>query len=372
MKVPIENVYYLLCFAWKYAPQELAFDVGSIPANADILDLCSHVLISGMNHLFRRGLDRGYLLHIEETSLLKGRIDFTATIHRKRHATARAVCQFDDLNANVLHNQIIRSCIRMLMGTSRVNPELRTGLTAVFAKLSGVDVIQVSLGDFRRIQLHRNNRYYAFLLFICRLVYSLKLPDHEQRGGNQFNDLLSDEAVMADVFEEFLRNFYVQKQSQFKDVGISYLTWNATAPSQEDLKLLPRMETDVTMRSTDRTLIIDAKYYKSALQEHHGAMKAHSENLYQLLAYLRAESFRNSAITPEGILVYPVAENSISASFTIDGYPVRLFTLNLNQRWDKIEDDLLCLIASEQREETATSEVVGKQSQEPLPRIGVH
>ena len=258
------------------------------------------------------------------------------------------------------------------MGTSRVSPEFRNGLTAVFAKLSGVDVIQVNLGDFRRIQLHRNNRYYAFLLFICRLVYSLKLPDHEQRGGNQFNDLLSDEGVMADVFEEFLRNFYAKKQSQFKDVGISYLKWNATAPSQEDLKLLPRMETDVTMRSTDRTLIIDAKYYKSALQEHQGTMKAHSENLYQLLAYLRAESFRNPAITPEGILIYPVAENAVSASFRIDGYPMRLFTLNLNQHWEKIEKDLLYLIAPERKTGTTASEIIGGQSQEPVPNISVH
>ena len=365
MKVPVENVYYLLCFAWKYVPQELAFGVESIPASADILDLCSHVLVSGMNQLLRRGLDRGYSLHVEETSLLKGRIDFTATIHRKRHATARAVCQFDDLHANILHNQIIRSCIGALMRTSRVSPELRDELTAAFSKLSGVDVIQVSLGDFRRVQLHRNNRYYAFLLFICRLVYLLRLPEHEQRGGNQFNDLLSDEAVMANVFEEFLRNFYAQKQRQFEDVGVSYLKWNATARTEDDLKLLPRMKTDITMRNADRTLIIDAKYYKSALQEYQGAMKAHSGNLYQLLAYLRAESFRNSAVTPEGILIYPVAENPIRASLTIEGYPITLFTLNLNQHWGRIEDDLLCLIAPE-RSSKAASKIMDRPSSQLL------
>jgi 5-methylcytosine-specific restriction enzyme subunit McrC len=372
VKIPIQNVYYLLCFAWKYAPQELAFDVGSIPASSDILDLCSHVLISGMDYLFRRGLDRGYLLHVEETSVLKGRIDFTATIRRKRHATTRAVCQFDDLNPNVLHNQIIRSCVWTLMGTNRVSPELRESLSATFAKLSGVDTIRVNTGDFRRVQLHRNNRYYGFVLFICRLVYSLKLPDHEGEGSNQFNDLLSDEAVMADVFEEFLRSFYLQKQNEFKDVGITYLKWNATAKSEEDLKLLPRMETDITMRSGDRTIIIDAKYYKNALQEYQGAAKAHSENVYQLLAYLRAESSRNSAINPEGMLIYPVAENAFSASFTIDGYPIRLFTLNLNQHWEKIENDLLWLIAPERKAETTASEIIGRQSPERFPRFSVH
>ena len=372
MKIPIQNVYYLLCFAWKYAPQELAFDVGSIPANSDILDLCSYVLVSGMDYLFRRGLDRGYLLHVEETSVLKGRIDFTATIRRKRHATTRAVCQFDDLNPNVLHNQIIRSCVWTLMRANRVSPELRAGLSATFAKLSGVDAIRVTTSDFRRVQLHRNNRYYAFLLFICRLVYSLKMPDQGAEGSSQFNDLLSDEALMAHVFEEFLRNFYIQKQSEFNEVGVSYLKWNATAKNVEDLKLLPRMQTDITMRSGNRTIIIDAKYYKNALQEHQGAAKAHSENLYQLLAYLRAESSRNFSIRPEGMLIYPVAENAFSASFTIDGYPIKLFTLDLNQHWGKIEKDLLSLIVPEPWVEGAPSESIGRTVLETVPRLSVY
>jgi 5-methylcytosine-specific restriction enzyme subunit McrC len=149
------------------------------------------------------------------------------------------------------------------------------------------------------------------------------------------------------VFEEFLRNFYVQKQSEFKEVGVSYLKWNATAKSEEDFKLLPRMKTDITMRSGDRTIIIDAKYYKNALLEHQGVTKARSENLYQLLAYLRAESARNSAIKPEGMLIYPVAENALNASFTIEGFPIKLFTLDLNQHWKEIEKDLLSLLFQE-------------------------
>ncbi len=35
---------------------------------------------------------------------------------------------------------------------------------------------------------------------------------------------------------------------------------------------------------------MDAKYYKDALLEHYGTKRAHSGNLYQLLAYLRAEA----------------------------------------------------------------------------------
>jgi 5-methylcytosine-specific restriction enzyme subunit McrC len=172
------------------------------------------------------------------------------------------------------------------------------------------------------------------------------LPDESQAGKTQFADLLGDEAKMAKVFEEFLRNFCKRKLAEFSDVGSETLNWDATAPVPGDLEFLPRMHTDITMRSSTRTVVVDAKYYQDALQLHHGTKKAHSENLYQLLAYLRAEEACNPDLVPEGMLIYPVAENSIDTSFVIDGYPVRLFTLNLNQRWEAIEMELLCLFRS--------------------------
>ena len=163
-------------------------------------------------------------------------------------------------------------------------------------------------------------------------------------GSNKFSDLLSDEKVTEKVFEEFLRNFYRLKQREFSSVGSNHLKWNAKATDAGDLDLLPVMKTDITLRSSHRVIIMDVKYYKNALQEHHGTAKAHSGNLFQLTAYLRTEGNIQTSIRPEGILIYPVGDNSVDASFVIDGYPVRLFTLNLNQDWRNIEHDLLQLI----------------------------
>lgn len=345
MKIPIQNLYYLLCFAWKRVPQELAFDVGSIPASSDVLELCAYLLIAGTDLLLRRGLDRGYLLHEEKTVRVRGRIDIPQTFKAGMSASPQLVCQFDELSPNVLHNQILRASIETLLRADRVNSELKKGLRLACGKLSGIDRIEITSSLFNQVQLHRNNGYYSFLLFVCQLVHSLKLPDHGA-GHGKFNDLLSDEKVMEKVFEEFLRNFYRLKQREFYSVGSTQLKWNATAEQVEHLGLLPVMKTDITMKSGSRIVIIDAKYYKSALQEHHGVMKAVSGNLYQLTAYLRTEGSSQQIIRPEGILIYPVGENVIDASFTIEGFPVRLYTLNLSQDWQHIERDLLGLICS--------------------------
>ena len=319
-------------------------DVTAIPASAEILDLCSYVLVHGTTRLLRRGLDQGYLVHEERTSQLRGRIDITKTAKGRRPARPEVVCQFDDLSPNVLHNQILRGTIGLLARAPKVSHGLKEGLWTTYGRLSGVDLIPITNATFRRVQLHRNNSYYSFLLFVCKLVHSLKLPDESGQGRDRFNDLLSDEKAMARVFEEFLRNFYKLKQAEFAEVGSFHLTWDAALTDATNLRLLPDMRTDVTLRSGNRTIVMDAKYYKDALQEYHGTKKPRSENLYQLLAYLRAEKAARRTVVPEGILVYPVGDNTIDANFTIDGHPIRIYTLNLAQDWQQIERDLVKLL----------------------------
>lgn len=344
MKVPIQNIYYLLCFAWEFVPEELAlFDVEGIPASTDVQNLCAHVLLKGTDRLLRRGLYQGYLTNEEHTSRLRGRIDITKTVKRRVQSTPQAVCQFDDLSPNVLYNQIIRSSIGSLIRADGIDSGLRSGLRSTYGRLSGIDTVQIVDALFGRVQIHRNNRYYRFLLHVCKLLHSLKLPGHGQ-GGQKFNDLLSDEKKMEKVFEEFLRNFYKLKQQVFDRVRSEYQKWNVEAVPGQGFELLPMMKTDVTLRNAQRTVVLDAKYYRDALQEHYGTRKAHSENLYQLLAYLRAEYTSEGSIIPEGILVYPTGESSVDASFVIDRCPVRLFTINLNQSWHVIENDLLALV----------------------------
>jgi 5-methylcytosine-specific restriction enzyme subunit McrC len=90
---------------------------------------------------------------------------------------------------------------------------------------------------------------------------------------------------MAAVFEEFIRNFYGLKQSQFTVVR-TQPKWSAKAAQPTDLRFLPTMTTDVTLSSAERRIIIDAKYYRNALQTNYGSRTVHSSNLYQLLAYL--------------------------------------------------------------------------------------
>ena len=342
MKVPIQNIYYLLCFAWRFIPEDLAIDVGAIDS-PDAMNLCAHVLTDGIDRLLRRGIDQGYITEVDETPRLRGRIDVTSTITRLSWLHARAVCHFDELTPNILQNRILRTTIRLLLNAN-IEQRLRNRVHETDRRLSGIEPITLNASLFHRVQLHRNNSFYAFLMRICELVHLSMLPDQTGQGRSSFRDILSDETLMATVFEEFVRNFYSLKQSRFT-VSRSYPQWQATAVNGYDLNFLPKMTTDVTLSSVSRMIIIDAKYYREALQANYGKRTVHSGNLYQLMAYLRGTLGRASVgQVPEGILLYPAGEVTPDLRYTIDGFPVRICTVNLNQPWREIEQDLFEII----------------------------
>ena len=62
---------------------------------------------------------------------------------------------------------------------------------------------------------------------------------------------------------------------------------NARTATEEDLRYLPTMRTDVSLESSTRHIVIDAKYYSKTLQTYFGTDTIHSGNLYQLYAYLK-------------------------------------------------------------------------------------
>ncbi len=56
MKVPIKNVYYLLCYAWDHVREGHSVDVGSEEFDGPV-DLFAKVLNEGVARLLSRGLD---------------------------------------------------------------------------------------------------------------------------------------------------------------------------------------------------------------------------------------------------------------------------------------------------------------------------
>ena len=112
-----------------------------------------------------------------------------------------------------------------------------------------------------------------------------------------------------------------------------------------DFKWLPQMETDVTLRSAGRTIIVECKYTESLFQRRFFSDKLRSSHLYQLCAYLRnLEGNADPDRSADGILLYPTAGVALDQSFRLHGHRVRVKTLDLNQPWTEIESEMMSLL----------------------------
>lgn len=340
--IPIRNIYYLLCYAWNRLQEGQLIDVSGIDST-ELVDLFATVLVNGVNHLMRRGLDQGYLVHEEEMPSIRGRIDVAATSRRMLAYHGKAHCIYDELSVNTLQNQIIKSTLRVLAGVPSLEVILRKKVLRVYRYLAAIDDIPLSKFQFRKIQLHSNNRFYKFLLHVCEMVQSAYLVD-EKNGQYKFRDFVRDDRAMARLFESFILNFY---RLEFPHLSVKKerLYWEASSDTDPKLSLLPTMETDISIRDGLHTLIIDAKYYSKTLQSYYDSQSIHSGNLYQLMTYLRNISRRGGAdANSEGMLLYPVVDRKLRETYMISNHRVHICTIDLSGEWQDICAELMSFV----------------------------
>ncbi len=255
----------------------------------------------------------------------------------------KVYCAFDEMSADIQSNQILKATVNRLLGVRELGAPVRRELRQASALLRGVHDIELNAKLFRAVRLHQNNRFYSFLLTICRFLYEC-LEAQDRPGQYRFREVDRDEERMRRVFEKFVRNFFARSQTTFK-VKSERMDWSDGAVEGSDLDLLPAMSTDASLRSVNRTIVIECKYTGKLFQSRFGAEKLRSSHLYQLCAYLRNLEHNGGADrVAEGILLYPAVGRSLDLSYRLYGHSVRVRTLDLNLPWTAIEDQMLSLI----------------------------
>lgn len=341
-KIPIQNIYFLLCYAWNHLQEKKFAQVRSEDCHK-IWDLMAKVLASSSIQLFKRGLHRSYVLRRELRVRPKGKILVAEDVRSPNLGMIAKHCEFDELDSNILPNQIIRSTIENLLRNGKLRKEIYGQLKKAHSNWKQIDKVALNSGMFRRVTIHRNMRHYRFALNICELIYQQSVPNREE-GGIQFRDFLRDETRMGMLFEQFVRNFLKQEQQDYQ-VSAPKVDWdlNEDQSTKAGLKLLPNMQTDIVLQNSHERVIIDCKFYKNAFQKHHDTRKFISGNLYQLFTYIKNQARKPCWENVRGMLLYPTVDYTIDEYITIQGHQIRVATIDLNQEWSNISKDLLNL-----------------------------
>jgi 5-methylcytosine-specific restriction enzyme subunit McrC len=339
MAVPVQNIYYLLCYAWNRLEARDLVDVEAIPGNR-VENLLGKVLQEGVSNLIRRGLDRGYIAFEEDGRRLRGKLLLSDTVKRSLLPQGRVVCHFDDLSYDVPHNRVIKAAMRALIGVPELDSDIRTALRDHCRRLHTVSDVELTPAAFRQIQFHRNVARYSFLVNIAQLVARSFFPDGKT-GQRRFRPFTASEQAMGLLFQAFVRNFLQREQDIFK-VSAPKVPWDLTRETSSDPTWLPEMHTDVVLTSPWQRVVIETKYYATPYQSHHGSKKVISGHLYQILTYL--EHFvADNGPKPVGVLLYARAGDGWRLRYQLRGHTLLVHTLDLDCEWREIHRSLLGL-----------------------------
>lgn len=221
--------------------------------------------------------------------------------------------------------------------------EVRRRLRRLYQKLDVISDVRITRRDFGRVQLHRNNREYAFALRLCELIHD-HLMVEPGTGRATFRDFRNDPRQMGALFEEFVYNFFRIEQEEF-EVSRPWIDWYDAQGSKRALDHLPRMETDIVLESSRRALVLDTKFYSDPLQGRFDQKKIISGHLYQIFSYVvNRASERDNGLPQEGMLLYPVVDHAFAFDYHLSGHPIAVRSIDLSQPWQLIRCDLLRLL----------------------------
>ena len=343
MQIPIENIYYLLCYAWNKLDEKDRVSV-SIDDKTELLDLFAKVLINASKMLLKRGIDKSYIDTTEELSGVKGKIELSQTLKQNLLFKQRTVCTYDDFSANILSNRILVTTIYRLTRTKGLDKQLKAELWNLQKMFSGIEQIELKSILFKQVKLNRNNRFYGFVMNVCQIIYENTLPSEEQ-GKYKFADFTRDDNKMNQLFEAFVRNFYRIEQKKYTTVKKETIKWQFSYKDNESFQYLPQMETDITLENETEKIIIDAKFYRETMTVNYDKERIKSANLYQLFSYLLNQQRQDTkTINATGILLYPTIEDDYNLEFKYKNHDIQIRTVNLNTNWRNISSRLKQII----------------------------
>ena len=167
------------------------------------------------------------------------------SLRRSLFMLGRSQCVYDELTSNTLSNQIIKSTLLALRNVSQLDTDLRSQIHQKVRQLQGIDVIRLYDNIFKSVQEKWNARFYRFLLNICELLFYHSLLVDEASGDIKFRDFTRDKERMWQLFQNFLLNFILRRCERWS-AKAEQIKWRANSSTDPDLRLLPRMTTDIS------------------------------------------------------------------------------------------------------------------------------
>ena len=339
----IKNVYYMLSYAFTILGQGDYEEIATENFE-NIHNLFAAILSKGINRQLKQGLYREYLNHNEDVVVARGKINVSGTIRNKLARKHMLNCEYDELSENNLMNQVLKTAVVLLLRHEKVNAEYKNELKKEMLFFSNVDTVDPSGIRWANIRFQWNNSTYRMLIGLCWLIFNGMLLTTDS-GEYRLATFLNEQS-MSRLYEKFILEYYKNEHKELR-ASSSQIPWNL---DNDKNNMLPIMQSDIMLNSNDKTLIIDAKYYKTSTQSRYGTTTIRSAHLYQIYSYVKNYD-KDRTGNVSGMLLYAKTDEETlpSGTYSMDGNKIMVRTLDLNCDFAEIRrqlDDIATMVAS--------------------------
>jgi 5-methylcytosine-specific restriction enzyme subunit McrC len=332
--VPVKNVYNMLVYAFEVLKSKEYERLGREDCE-DIYDLLASLLLCGMNSLIKRGFLKNYVGHTEELNTIRGRLDMGQSIRKLSLQNTKAVCNFDEFNANIYFNQVLKTTFLYLQRRP-LQKNIKRDVSKILLFFNEIDAINISAIKWDNFVFNRNNAHYDILLYFCRLICEEAIAN-QSKGRKDFRTI--EDNLLPSLFERFVYAFYKRHLPlPYRVLFQHKIEWKA-----DKRDMLPEMRADTIIESDSQKLIIDTKFYSKTLQNNRFSdnQTVISNNLYQIFAYVKNEAGKTSDKSVSGMLLYPQVDLALSKAYSIDGHYFYIRTVDLNQEFGAIKQEMM-------------------------------
>ena len=95
-RIPIQNMYYILCYAWGMGDMRSKVSMG-IEDCPSLVDLLVHILLNATDDILKCGMAQGYTVVGNDMDGIKGKIDIGETLKQGRYSQGRVYCRYNEL-----------------------------------------------------------------------------------------------------------------------------------------------------------------------------------------------------------------------------------------------------------------------------------
>ncbi|MCF8570468.1 hypothetical protein L5G32_09335 [Gordonia sp. HY002] len=346
--IDVRSVWFLLLYASDLLDVLTGDDKESLQSGErdnDLLDALADTLAGQVDSRVRSMLAVDYRTRVDTLTRVRGRIDHLGTARHRLMESGRVMCRFSEQTLDLPRYRFMLVTLRRAAHQAVSTTVRRRCLTtAQMLERAGVTPADPLLTDLSREQYGHFDSVDRTLIRLSRLVREMCAPEHAP-GNVSLPAVVRNEAALRRLFEAAVRSFYrIHVGGQGCTVAAESKAWPATG-SPEDIAFLPRLNTDVVIRTDSYQTIVECKF-GPIFTTTYGKVILKPDYVRQIHAYASVYA-AGSSETVRALLLGALVDGSRGRDLDVElaGFPLRVRQVDLSAPPSSVRSALLEAIA---------------------------